>query len=189
MTAMPWPDHLLTLEEFAALPEDNSRRYEVQEGVLIVSPRPVGLHSRVAKQLAFHLDDQLPAEWESAIEMDLVVRPDFPIGVRVPDVVVTRRELIDQNVPRLHPEDVLVAVEIISPGSRRTDTVLKPIEYAEIGIPHYWIVDLEPPMTITAYHLIEEFMSYQEAPSMAGEFVTSEPFPLRLNLTALTSRR
>ncbi|GAA0620250.1 Uma2 family endonuclease [Kutzneria viridogrisea] len=186
---MPWPDHLLSLEEFTALPEDTSRRYEVLEGVLIVSPRPVGLHSRVAKQLALHLDEQLSPEWEAAIEMDLVLRPGFPLGVRVPDVVVTRSELIDQSAPRLYPEDVLIAVEVISPGSRMTDTVLKPVEYAEAGIPHYWVVDLEPPVSLTAYHLIEEFGAYQEAPAVTGEFLTSEPFSLRIDLDAVTSRR
>jgi hypothetical protein len=34
MIAEAFPDHLLTLEEFTRLPEDNSRRYELQEGVL-----------------------------------------------------------------------------------------------------------------------------------------------------------
>ncbi len=47
MIAEVFPDHLLTLEEFFELPEDNSRRYELQEGVLIVSPRAQSLHQPV----------------------------------------------------------------------------------------------------------------------------------------------
>jgi hypothetical protein len=37
--ALPWPDHLLTLDEWGDLPEDNRFRLEAVEGVLIVAPR------------------------------------------------------------------------------------------------------------------------------------------------------
>ena len=47
MSVMTCPDHLLTLEEFDQLPEDNSRRYELQEGVLQVSPKAAGFHQFV----------------------------------------------------------------------------------------------------------------------------------------------
>ncbi|QUG99647.1 hypothetical protein HUO13_01510 [Saccharopolyspora erythraea] len=39
MPPISCPDHLLTIEEFDELPEDGSRRYELQEGVLQVSPK------------------------------------------------------------------------------------------------------------------------------------------------------
>ncbi len=40
MITASWPDHLLTLTEWDALPEDTSRRCESVEGVL---PAPVKL--------------------------------------------------------------------------------------------------------------------------------------------------
>lgn len=189
MTALPsWPDHLLTLEEFAALPEDNTRRYELQEGILIVTPRPVSLHQRVLYHLRNQLDDQLPAEWEPLCEFEVITRHRRPSSVRVPDVVVVPTESVDDNVPRVEGADVLLAVEIISPGSHMTDTVTKPTEYANVGIRHYWVIDLEPPISLTAYHLAGEF-GYQEAPAATGTFSTSEPFPLTIDLPALTARR
>ncbi|MCA4995831.1 Uma2 family endonuclease [Tsukamurella tyrosinosolvens] len=39
--------------------------------------------------------------------------------------------------------DVLLAVEVLSPGTRRVDLVMMRSEYADAGIPHYWIVDLD----------------------------------------------
>ena len=75
--------------------------------------------------------------------------------------------------------DVLVAIEVVSPGSKRTDTVTKRSEYAEAGIEHYWIV--ETPVTLTALHLAGEF-GYQESPAVTGTFTTSAPVPLRLDL-------
>ncbi len=46
--------------------------------------------------------------------------------------------------------DVLVVVEIVSAGSHRTDHVIKRGEYADAGIPPYWMVDLDCPVTSTA---------------------------------------
>lgn len=81
-----------------------------------------------------------------------------------------------------------MAIEIISPGSRRMDTVTKHAEYADAAIPYYWLVDLDPPVSITAFHLAGPF-GYQEAPAVTGIFATSEPVEIRLDLTDLTSPR
>jgi len=189
MTALPWPpDHLLTLEEFAALPEDNAHRYELQEGILIVTPSALSLHQRVQYNLRNQIHDQLPLEWEPLSDFEVVTRHRSPSSVRVPDIVVMPTEEVGDNVPRVDGTDVRLAVEIISPGSHLTDTVTKPVEYASIGIPHYWVIDLEPPISLTAYHLAGEF-GYQEAPAVTGVFTTSEPFPLTIDLPALTDRR
>jgi Uma2 family endonuclease len=83
--------------------------------------------------------------------------------------------------------EVALAVEVISPGSRRLDTIVKRDEYADAGIPHYWVVDLGEPgdrVTLTAHHLAGEF-GYADAGSMAGVFTATEPFPVRINLDAL----
>lgn len=79
---------------------------------------------------------------------------------------------------------MLAAIEVVSPGSRRTDTVTKRSEYAEAGIEHYWIVELGPPVTLTALHLPGEF-GYPESPAVTGTFTTTAPVPLRLDLDEL----
>src|SRR5687768_15591759 len=133
--AAPWPDHLLTLEEFDALPEDNTRRYELQEGVLIVTPRAIPLHQKVAKRLADALEAQAPYGWEVFDDVDVLLQSAFPPRVRVPDIVVVPEDPANDAVPRFNADQVLVAVEVISPGSRVTDTATKPAEYAAAGIP------------------------------------------------------
>ena len=189
MTAPPsWPDHLLTLEEFAALPEDNTHRYELQEGVLIASPRPVFVHQTVMQCLAMELNLQLPKSLGALTEVEVVTNHKFPGSVRVPDVVVMPRQLTKTTTPRVTGKpgnEATIVVEIISPGSHTTDTVTKPVEYAILGIPHYWVIDLEPPISLTAYHLAGEF-GYQEAPAVTGTFTTSEPSPLTIDLPSLT---
>jgi hypothetical protein len=117
MTAAPSQDRLLTLDEFAALPEDNSRRYELEHGILVLSPRPAKAHQRVIKRLALILDEQLPPQWEAFTELEVVVVGQNPGTVRVPDVVVAPPD--DDGTQ--DAADIVIAVEVVSPGSRRKD--------------------------------------------------------------------
>jgi len=120
---MQWPDHLLSLEEWDALPEDNTHRYELVEGNLLASPKPVSL-----------------------------IR--LPCASPVTSFVINFRQRSGQY-PRYQAGDVLLPVEIISPGSRRTDRLVKFAEYADAGIPRHWIVDLGERTTLAAYELAE----------------------------------
>ena len=88
--AMPprHPGSLMTRDEWVALPEDNTYRYELQEGVLLVSPRVSRRHRLAAQRLSQQLDGQLPVDWESVLDMEMVVRAEYPPIVRVPDMVL-----------------------------------------------------------------------------------------------------
>jgi Uma2 family endonuclease len=180
MTSVHLPK-LLSLKDWDALPEDNGAHFELQEGVLIVSPSPSRPHARATFRIAKQLDDQLPDDLEAIIEFEVCVDAAYPPTVRVPDVVITRK---DGSERRLDGPDVLVAIEVVSLGSKRTDTVTKRSEYAEAGIDHYWIVVLGPPVTLTAFHRAGEF-GYHESPTFSGIFTASAPAPLRLDLDAL----
>ena len=118
----------LTLEDWDALPEDNSAHFELQEGVLIVTPRPLRPHARAVFRIAKQLDDQGPDDLETIIEFEICVDAAYPATVRIPDVVITCKVGSER---RLDGSDVLVAIEVVSPGSKRTDTVTKRSEYAE----------------------------------------------------------
>jgi Uma2 family endonuclease len=50
---------------------------------------------------------------------------------------------------------VLLAVEVLSDGTRRVDRVLKFSEYADAGIPQYWIADLGEPAGLLSYVLVD----------------------------------
>lgn len=193
MTALPLQHpRLLTVDEFAALPEDNSIRYELQEGVLVMSPRPVPDHQRCLRELQYQLRDQVPGHLESLPEVDIdleLVRPAKPGFARAPDLVVVTRAAVERVSHKgglLRASDVALVVEILSPNSRRMDTVIKHGEYADAGIPHYWIVDPEDTVTLTACHRAGEF-GYADAAPVTGAFITDIPFPARLDLAALLS--
>lgn len=106
---------------------------------------------------------------------------------RRPDLVVVRQsavERVEREGGLLRADETVLVVEIISPGSRRTDQVIKRAEYADAGIGHYWIVDLDSPVSLTACHLTGAF-GYQDAGVMTGIYAASEPFLTRVDLTAL----
>lgn len=185
--ALPIPRELMTLDEWDALPEDNSAHYELQEGVLVVSPKPARRHQRALTRLASQMEGQLPPDWEVLPDFEVVVQAEGPATVRAPDLVMVRMEGPEKPVVA---GEVLLAVEIISPGSRKIDTHMKPFEYSEAGIPHYWVVDLDPPVaSITVYGLGAPGDGYVESQTAAGVLIVQEPFEMRIDIDALIGRR
>lgn len=191
MTAVPEPpSRLLTVDAYAALGEDDRYRSELQEGNLVMSPSPAPDHMIVMARLLVQLDEKLPSGLLVVpdVDVDLELAPRGKPGfVRRPDLVVVHQAAVDR-VRRdggiLRACDVLVVVEIVSPGSQRTDHVIKRGEYADAGIPHYWIVDLDDPVTLIDCHLAAEF-GYQDPGPVTGRFATTEPFPVGLKLDGL----
>ena len=191
MTALTQPPgRLLTTSEYAALGEDDRNRWELQEGNLVMSPSPTPRHMVAAGEIYAHLRSQLPTGLVAVPDVDLDIQlvPDGQPGtVRRPDLVVVNRAEFDR-VGRegglLRASETLLIVEIVSPGSRRTDMIIKRGEYAEAGIPHYWIVDVDPPVSLVACHLAEPF-GYRDGGEVTGVFESARPFPVRLDLEQL----
>ncbi|WP_296367379.1 MULTISPECIES: Uma2 family endonuclease [unclassified Pseudonocardia] len=184
---MPLHRGLMTLEEFDALPEDNSAHYELQEGVLVMSPRAARRHQQALVELALQVREQIPDGWDCVIDFEVILRSESPVILRAPDLVVVPS---DGPQNRVTAEEVRLAVEIISPGTRNVDMHLKSFEYADAGIPNYWVIDLDPPLpTITVFGLGAPGDGYRESQNATGELVVTEPFPLRIDIDALVARR
>ncbi|MCL2466906.1 MAG: Uma2 family endonuclease [Micrococcales bacterium] len=139
-TAAAWPLDLLTLDEWDSLPVHESHRVECVEGVLVVSPRPSLLHQQVMLELARVLAASLPGHLVALPEIDVLVDEE-PLTMRSPDIAVIERAAAQRDIRRASAADVVLVVEILSDGSRRTDRVTKLSEYAEAQIPEYWLVD------------------------------------------------
>jgi len=147
-----WPDRLLELADWEVLPVYEVHNVECSEGILVVRPKPGPRHQYAMARLANALDEQVPDEFTAVVDVEVLL-PGRPLTVRAPDVLVTADSLVSANLPRLDATDVLLAVEILSEGSRRTDRVTKMSEYAEAGIPDYWIVDLLEPVSVRCHRL------------------------------------
>lgn len=183
---MTWPDHLLTLEDFDALPEDNTRRYELQEGVLHVSPKAASFHQFVLSRLISVLDQTLPQGWVAIGEPEVLITGRYPPTVRIPDVVVLGLERVLEKPARFCAQDVVLAVEVLSPGSERADLLVKRAEYAEGGILFYWILDIRSRPILSANRLVDGV--YLEEFSGTGSYDMVQPFDLKIDLDALGTR-
>jgi Uma2 family endonuclease len=182
--------HLLTIGEYAALGETEHGYTELVEGRLLMSPSPAFKHSRAMGRLYLALVEQAPAEFEAVQELDVdlaLVPADEPGSSRRPDIMVVRQEFGDRIAAEgglVPASEVLLVVEIVSPSSKRTDHVHKRHDYADAGIPNYWIVDIDEPISLTACRLTEQF-GYQDDQVATGIFRTDVPFPVEVDLSRL----
>ncbi|WP_107659475.1 Uma2 family endonuclease [Nocardia suismassiliense] len=190
MTALPEPGRLLTIADYVALGEDDRYRLELEEGKLLMVPSPEPEHNLVGVELWSQLRTQLPPELVAVpdIDIDLELAPvEGPATVRRPDMVIVRRSEVDRRKAEggiLRSSGVVVVIEIVSPGSRRTDYRTKRGDYEDAGIPQYWIVAPTPPVSLLALRLTDE-LGYVDNGEATETFTTTSPCPLEIALDQL----
>jgi Uma2 family endonuclease len=163
----------LTRESLRAIPDDG-HRYELIDGVLLVTPAPSPQH-QVALAKLFRLveaatsDDVyvLFAPLDVVLADDTVVQPDLLVA---PKESFTDREL---------PVAPLLAVEVVSPHTRRIDLGLKRMRYEAAGCRSYWVVDPDIP-SITAWELREGAYQLVGEARATGSLALSQPFPVTI---------
>jgi Uma2 family endonuclease len=185
------PRHLLTVAEYLEIGEVEPGYSELVEGRLLMSPSPAPDHNRAALRVSIRLEAALPPGLSLVPDVDVDLQlapPDAPGTVRRPDLVVVTDEALQrvrQEGGVLRASEVRLVVEIVSLGFTRTDHVHKRSEYADAGIPHYWIVDTTEPLSLLACHLAGEF-GYADGGSVTGRFTATEP--VMIDLAALAAQ-
>ena len=153
---------------------DDSRRYEVIEGRMYVTPVPWVEHQGVSGRLSMYIWGYARQRGVGKLYAPLAVVLDEENGVQ-PDLVYVSRDryhLLSERGVEGAPD---LLVEIISPCTRRRDCGVKMRVYAAAGVPHYWIVD---PRTraLEAYRLGE--LGYELTGKYGlGEVFRPELFP------------
>jgi Uma2 family endonuclease len=114
---------------------DDEFRYELDDGVLIVSPAPSTLHQLVVTRLAVIFSAACPAEF--------VVLAGVGVNIskfqhRVPDVAVVRAGSLESFFQDTAPA---LVVEVASPRTRLYDRNRKKDVYEGFGVPASWIVE------------------------------------------------
>jgi Uma2 family endonuclease len=137
--AEAWPPagQPFTVDELDRMPDDG-RRYELLDGVLIVSPRPRLLHQEAASELLVQLRAACPSHLSVILEPAIMLTRITEFD---PDIVVIRRELLRAAKVTEPP---LLIVEVRSPRTALIDLNRKKSAYEDFGVPSYWIVDPDP---------------------------------------------
>jgi Uma2 family endonuclease len=71
--------------------------------------------------------------------------------------------------------DLLLVVEIVSPGSEALDEVTKRLEYAAAGIPQYWVVARDSAQTVTLFGLSGDGGYVERARMPLGWLLQTDP--------------
>jgi Uma2 family endonuclease len=141
---------VVTLDDLAAMiaADLHGHRYEISpEGALSVMPPPDSEHAAIASRLLVWLAKAgWPPEQVLQAAGVRIPGPDGD-GARIPDLT-----LWSKPQPRsvwLPLTDLLLVIEIVSPGSEAMDELVKRHEYARAGIQRYWVVDRDAAQTVT----------------------------------------
>jgi Uma2 family endonuclease len=154
---------------------DDGHRFELVDGVLVMSPSPRPLHQRVVARLLAALTPGCPDDLEVLpAPVDVVLADDT---VLIPDVVVGRRADFTERALMGPP---VLAIEVFSPSSRLIDSELKRARLQQAGCPHYWLVDPVAPALICLD--LKESGYIEAASARDNEFVeVDQPYPIRIS--------
>jgi Uma2 family endonuclease len=163
-----------TEEDFFNLPESN-RIIELSDGEIIVSPNPAPMHQIISDKLQTPLSYFVKQHDLGQVMAAPTSLRLWPGKVRGPDLLFLCKERYDQIGPRYVEAPVDWIAEIISPGSRKTDTEKKLSEYAQAGIPEYWVLDSKYE-TISVY-VLEDGVYVLRAMYKAGDIAEAVTIP------------
>lgn len=148
-------DRLYTYQDYLEMPDEPGYRYEILDGILIKEPAPSVIHQRTCGRL-YQILLEFFREYDSKGEVFFA-----PLDVTFQDITVVQPDLLyisgNQEeiveAARIHGAPTL-AVEIVSPSSRRKDRLQKLQIYQKAGVEHYWLVDPED-KALECFHLMK----------------------------------
>ncbi|MCY4661322.1 MAG: Uma2 family endonuclease [Acidobacteria bacterium] len=126
-------------EHYLWLTDRTNRLAEFTDGYVELLPLPTVAHQAILQLLIRLLDAHLAPRGGFVLFAGLRVRIREG-NFREPDLAALRRRSDPRNEPRYWQGADFVA-EVVSSDDPARDLVDKPRDYAEAGIPEYWIVD------------------------------------------------
>ncbi|XPM59751.2 MAG: Uma2 family endonuclease [Leptolyngbya sp. IPPAS B-1204] len=159
-----------SFDEYLAYDDGTDRLYELFNGELIEVPPESGINVQIANRLFLRFALLLRPDRVRGQGLELEVRGE-PQN-RYPDLTIIRDEhvllLAQRNTIRLTMPSPLLVVEVVSPGELQwqRDYVAKRIQYQDIGISEYWIINPQA-QTVLVLGLNEN--SYIEVRTFSGD--------------------
>ncbi|PJE96434.1 hypothetical protein CUT44_18190 [Streptomyces carminius] len=175
-----------TADDLDRLPDLPPHTELIDGSLVFVSPQ-TKFHMRAMRVLEHNLLLAAPPELEVVREMTVTLgerdRPE-------PDVMVTRSDA--DTGPRqtsYRPEDVVLAVEVVSEDSRARDRETKPRKYAAAGIPHFWRMEEDGGRPVVyVFELEPATRTYAVTGIHHDRLKVTVPFELDIDLTAVARR-
>ncbi len=161
-----------------ALPDDGIRR-ELLDGALVMTPAPAPRHQGVVGELFVLLHAACPAGLRVLMA---------PVDVTLDDRTVLQPDLVVVTADAIGPNDVtgppLLAVEVLSPGTRLVDLNRKRPRLERAGCAAFWPIDPDEP-SLLAWELRASRYVVVAHPVGEQEWVASLPFPVAIRPATL----
>ncbi|MEV7088949.1 Uma2 family endonuclease [Streptomyces sp. NPDC093085] len=161
---------------------------ELIDGSLVLMSPQRKFHTRMMWLLEYALLSQVPdgldVDREMTIKIDRKNRPE-------PDLIVYRAEA-DTGLEQTwyDPEDVVLAVEVVSEDSVERDREVKPRKYAAAGVRCYWRVEKEGDHPVVySYELDPATRVYVPTGIHRERLELKQPFLISIDLTGINRRR
>ena len=170
------PQGTWTYNEYAALPDDG-HRYEIVNGVLVMTPAPSPEHQAISVRIAYYLFPHIDLMgigklFTAPIDVEL-----GPKNVFQPDLVVVLNAHLDRVAEKKIIGAPDLVVEVASPSTAAYDRLTKYERYAHAGIIEYWLVK---PITRTVEVLVLENGEYHLLGAFRGQQTLSSHIVLNL---------
>jgi Uma2 family endonuclease len=120
-----------TVEDLLDLPV---HRVELEDGKIIPMAPSRAWHFDNQRRLAGVVEQRFPE-----VSGEILIRINDR-SARSPDVVAFTGP-VDRNRGLFEPDEIALVVEVVSPSTETADRVTKPVLYARVGIPEYWLVE------------------------------------------------
>ncbi|MGH3985290.1 MAG: Uma2 family endonuclease [Pseudonocardiaceae bacterium] len=164
-----------TVHDLEAMPDDG-RRYELIDGMLLVTPAPGWSHQEMSATLYRVLHTACTPELRVLLA-PFAVRI-APINEVQPDVLVARYDDLTEACLPVAP---LLVVEVLSRSTALNDRNTKKAHYERLGVQSYWLLDPVQSGGLEAYEL-DDRGRYQMTATVSGDevFTARRPFPVQV---------
>jgi Uma2 family endonuclease len=128
-----------TVDDLEHFPDDGER-YELLDGVVLVTPAPRAVHQRIATRLQARLFNAVEVPGLAAVVGPgaITVPPSTQLQ---PDILVYPARFAP-NVDWADVTEHWLAIEVLSRSSRFYDRVIKRDAYLTLGVREVWLVDI-----------------------------------------------
>ncbi len=159
-----------TYNEYLNLPDDG-KRYEIADGVLLLTPSSTGSHQDTIGEVCFYLRSHV-----KLAGLGLVIQAPFIVELSAkdvfqPDIFV----VMNAHLDRVQEKKVVGApdlvVEVSTSGTAAFDRLTRYDTYEYTGVQEYWILNLERRtveifvLESDEYHSLGVFHGEQKVPS------------------------
>ncbi|WP_280276200.1 Uma2 family endonuclease [Nocardia wallacei] len=172
-------------EDLDRLPDLPPHTELIDGSLVFVSPQ-MNFHALVIDLLVAGLRRFAPGTLrvrrEMTVTLDRRQRPE-------PDLIVVHASsVLGPEQTTFRPDDVVLAVEVVSPDSVIRDRERKPQLYARAGIPHFWRVEnVDSRAVVYVYELDPATRAYAPTGIHHDRLKLTVPFDIDVDLTEYTT--